>query len=44
VVELSIAFGVLVAFLVSGLFFFQIRERFDTLDLAYLESHRGEKR
>jgi hydrogenase-4 component E len=44
VVELSIAFGVMVAFLVFGVFFFQIRERFDTLDLAYLESHRGEQR
>jgi hydrogenase-4 component E len=44
VVEISIAFSVLVAFLVFGVFFFQIRERFDSLDLAFLESHRGEQR
>lgn len=44
VVEISVAFSVLVAFLVFGVFFFQIRERFDSLDLAFLESHRGEHR
>jgi hydrogenase-4 component E len=44
VVELSIAFSVMVAFLVFGIFFFQIRERFDSLDLAFLERHRGEQR
>jgi hydrogenase-4 component E len=44
VVEISVAFSVLVAFLVFGVFFFQIRERFDSLDLAFLESHRGEQR
>jgi len=42
IVEMSIAFSVLVAFLLFGMFFFRIRERFDTLDLAYLEQARGE--
>lgn len=44
VVELIIAFSVMVAFIIFGIFFFQIRERFDTLDLHYLESFRGERR
>ena len=40
----DLAFSVLVAFIIFGIFFFQIRERFDTLDLQYLESFRGERR
>ncbi len=40
VVEMSVAFSVLVAFLIFGVFFFQIRERFDSLDLQYLEDAR----
>lgn len=44
VVEMSIAFSVLVAFIVFGIFFFHIRERFDSLDIPYLESFRGERR
>lgn len=43
VVEGSIAFSVLVAFIVFGVFFFRIRERFDTLDLQNLESFRGDQ-
>jgi hydrogenase-4 component E len=43
VVEGSIAFSILVAFIVFGMFFFRIRERFDTLDLQYLESFRGDR-
>ena len=43
VVEMSVAFAVMVAFIIFGIFFFQIRERFDTLDLHYLESFRGER-
>jgi hydrogenase-4 component E len=43
VVEGSFAFSVLIAFIVFGLFFFRIRERFDTLDLQYLESFRGDR-
>lgn len=43
VVEMSIAFSVLIAFIVFGMFIFRIRERFDTLDLQYLERFRGER-
>ena len=43
VVEGSVAFSVLIAFIVFGMFFFRIRERFDTLDLQYLESYRGDR-
>jgi hydrogenase-4 component E len=42
VVEISIAFSVMVAMILFGMFFFRIRERFDSLDLHYLESFRGE--
>jgi len=42
VVEMSVAFSVLVAFIVFGMFLFRIRERFDTLDLQYLETFRGD--
>jgi hydrogenase-4 component E len=42
VVEGSVALSVLVVFIVFGMFFFRIRERFDTLDLQYLETFRGE--
>ncbi|HEY1327212.1 MAG TPA: formate hydrogenlyase [Casimicrobiaceae bacterium] len=38
VVELGIALDVLVGVLILGVFFFQIRERFDSLDLKHLES------
>ena len=38
VVEFSIAFSVMVAFIIFGVFFFQIREQFDSLDLHHLES------
>jgi len=43
VVEISIAFSVLVAMTLFGIFFFRIRERFDSLDVAYLESYRGDR-
>ena len=33
VVEISVAFSVLVAFIVFGVFLFRIRERFDTVDV-----------
>jgi hydrogenase-4 component E len=42
VVELSVAFSVMVAFIIFGIFFFHIRERFDTLDLHDIERFRGE--
>jgi len=40
VVELGIALDVLVGTLILGIFFFQIRERFDSLDLRNLENSR----
>ncbi|HEY1935378.1 MAG TPA: hydrogenase-4 component E [Acetobacteraceae bacterium] len=44
VVEISIAFSILIAFIVIGVFLFRIRERFDTVDLAALDRFRGERR
>ncbi len=44
VVELSTAALVLMIAVVAAVFAFQIRERFDTLDTASLEEHRGERR
>ena len=38
VIELGVALDVLVAVLVLGVFFFQIREQFDSLDLHHLEA------
>jgi hydrogenase-4 component E len=43
VVEISVAFSILIAFIVIGIFLFRIRERFDTVDLQALESFRGER-
>ena len=40
VVELGFALDILVAVLVLGVFFFQIREQFDSLDLKHLERLR----
>lgn len=42
VVEMSVAFSVMVAFIIFGIFLFHIRERFDTLDMQKIESYRGE--
>jgi hydrogenase-4 component E len=42
VVEISVGFSVLIAFLVIGIFLFRIRERFDTVDLQALDMSRGE--
>ena len=42
VVESSVAFSILIAFIVIGIFLFRIRERFDTVDVTVLESFRGE--
>ena len=41
VVEISVAFSILVAFIVIGIFLFRIRERFDTVNLEELDRHRG---
>jgi hydrogenase-4 component E len=43
VVEISVAFSVLIAFIVIGIFLFRIRERFDTVDLEVLNRFRGEQ-
>ena len=40
VVEISVAFSVLVAFIVIGIFLFRIRERFDSVDLRALDEVR----
>ena len=40
VVELGIALDVLVGVVILGVFFFQIRERFDSLDIHHLEKLR----
>ena len=37
VVEISVAFSVLIAFIVIGVFLFRIRERFDTVDVTELD-------
>ena len=44
VVEISVAFSVLIAFIVIGIFLFRIRERFDSVDIAALDAFRGERR
>lgn len=44
VVEISVAFSVLVAFIVIGIVLFRIRERFDTVDVGALDDFRGERR
>ena len=43
VVELGIALDVLVGMLILGVFFFQIRERFDSLDLKHFEQLRDDE-
>lgn len=42
VVELGVALDVLVGTMILGVFFFQIREQFDSLDLQHLEKLREE--
>lgn len=44
VVEISVAFSVLIAMIVIGVFLFRIRERFDSVELEALDDFRGEKR
>jgi hydrogenase-4 component E len=43
VVEISVAFSILIAFIVIGIFLFRIRERFDTVDIGALDRFRGER-
>lgn len=42
VVELGVALDVLVGVLILGIFFFQIREQFDSLDLHHMEALKEE--
>jgi hydrogenase-4 component E len=44
VVEVSVAFSVLVALVVIGVFLFRISERFETIDAEALDSFRGRNR
>lgn len=43
VVEISVAFSVLIALFVFAVFVFRIRERFDTVDVEALEKVRGDQ-
>ncbi|MBM3526477.1 MAG: hydrogenase-4 component E [Alphaproteobacteria bacterium] len=43
VVEISVAFSVLIVLIVFGVFVFRIRERFDTVDVGALDQFRGEQ-
>jgi hydrogenase-4 component E len=43
VVEISVAFSILIVFIVFGVFIFRIRERFDTVDVGALDRFRGER-
>lgn len=44
VVEISVAFSILIAFIVIGIFLFRIRERFDTVDDMAIDRFRGDRR
>jgi hydrogenase-4 component E len=44
VVEISVAFSILIAFIVIGIFLFRIRERFDTVDVRALDPFRAHPR
>jgi hydrogenase-4 component E len=43
VVEISVAFSILIAFIVIGIILFRIRERFDTVDVSALDRFRGDR-
>jgi hydrogenase-4 component E len=44
VVEISVAFSILIALIVVGIFLFRIRERFDSVDLHALDESKGRTR
>jgi hydrogenase-4 component E len=44
VVEISVTFSIIIAFIVIGVFLFRIRERFDSVDIGALDDYRGERR
>ena len=43
-VEISVAFSVLIALIVIGVFLFRIRERFDSVDMQAMDTFREERR
>ncbi|MFZ1325149.1 MAG: hydrogenase-4 component E [Candidatus Contendobacter sp.] len=43
-VEISVAFSVLIALIVIGVFLFRIRERFDSVDMQAMDSFRESRR
>jgi len=43
-VEISVAFSVLIALIVIGVFLFRIRERFDSVDMQAMDAFREERR
>ena len=43
VVEISVAFSILIAFIIIGIFLFRILERFDTVAVHALDHFRGER-
>lgn len=44
VVEISVAFSVLIALIVIGIFLFRIQERFDSVDMRVLDTFREDRR
>ncbi len=44
VVEISVAFSILIAFIVIGIFLFRIRERFESVNLQALDKLRNDRR
>lgn len=44
VVEISVAFSILIALIVIGIFLFRIRERFDSVDMQALDESRSKRR
>ena len=43
VVEISVAFSILIAFIVIGVFLFRIRERFETVDVGAIDRFQSER-
>jgi hydrogenase-4 component E len=44
IVELGVALDVLIGMLILGIFFFQVREAFDSLDLSHMEKLKETER
>ena len=43
VVEISVAFSILIAFIVVGIYLFRIRERFETVDVGAIDRFQSER-